>query len=98
MANDKRKGFASLAPERLAEIASKGGRAAKESGNAHRWSKAEATAAGHSGGAKTAARGPEYMGKIGKKGGEVVSSDRAHMADLGRRGAKSKASSKGPGR
>lgn len=41
-----RRGFASLTPERRAEIGRMGGLAAQETGMAHRWSCEEAQAAG----------------------------------------------------
>jgi general stress protein YciG len=40
------RGFAAMDPERQHEIASKGGRAAHESGNAHEWDSEEAAEAG----------------------------------------------------
>lgn len=46
----QRRGFASMSPEKQREIASKGGRAAHKKGTAHRWSSAEARAAGRKGG------------------------------------------------
>ena len=49
------------------EIASKGGKAAHESGHAHEFNSAEAREAG-------------------KKGGEAVSRDKEHMAEIGRKG------------
>lgn len=55
MANDQRKGrgrgFASMAPDKQKEIASKGGRAAHLQGTAHEWSSEEAREAGRKGGA-----------------------------------------------
>lgn len=41
-----RRGFASLTPERRAEVGRMGGLAAQETGRAHRWSCEEAQAAG----------------------------------------------------
>lgn len=46
----KRRGFASMTPERRADIASRGGRAAHKKGTAHTWSSEEAAAAGRKGG------------------------------------------------
>lgn len=43
-------GFASMAPERQKEIASKGGKAAHERGTAHEWNRQEAREAGRKGG------------------------------------------------
>lgn len=46
---DKR-GFASMSPEKQREIASKGGKAAHESGKAHEWDSEAAKRAGRKGG------------------------------------------------
>jgi general stress protein YciG len=46
----ERRGFASMAPEKQREIASKGGRAAHEKGTAHEWTADEARSAGRKGG------------------------------------------------
>lgn len=48
----KKRGFATLSPERLREIASKGGKAAHEQGSAHVFTAEEARAAGRKGGLK----------------------------------------------
>lgn len=45
-----RRGFASMDPEKQREIASMGGKAAHESGNAHEFSPEEAREAGRKGG------------------------------------------------
>ena len=45
-----RKGFAAMSPEMQREIASKGGKAAHQSGNAHEFSSDEARKAGRKGG------------------------------------------------
>lgn len=50
----KRRGFATMAPEKVSEIASAGGRAAHQSGRGHEWTKEEARAAGAKGGHQTA--------------------------------------------
>jgi len=43
--------------------------------------------AGRKGGSKVAAeRGSAFYAQIGKKGGKVVSQNRAHMAAIGKRG------------
>lgn len=47
---NSRKGFASMDPEKQREIASKGGKAAHESGHAHEFTPEEAREAGHKGG------------------------------------------------
>lgn len=49
-AASKRRGFASLSPERQREIASAGGRAAHEQGTAHQFTSEEAREAGRKGG------------------------------------------------
>ncbi|MCR4279650.1 MAG: KGG domain-containing protein [Candidatus Zambryskibacteria bacterium] len=49
MAQDNR-GFAGMDPEKQREIASKGGKAAHESGNAHEFDSEEARRAGQKGG------------------------------------------------
>jgi general stress protein YciG len=73
-----KRGFASMDPERLRELASKGGKAAHAQGRAHIWTAEQASAAG-------------------KKGGATVSSDPAHMAEIGRKGghARSKKQAEG---
>lgn len=48
----KRRGFASLSPERRREIASQGGRAAHAQGTAHEWTAEEARRAGRIGGSR----------------------------------------------
>jgi general stress protein YciG len=45
-----KQGFASMNPDTLREIASKGGKAAHAQGTAHRWTSEEAAAAGRKGG------------------------------------------------
>lgn len=53
-----RRGFASMSPEKVAEIARKGGQASHAAGTAHKFTKDEARAAGAKGGrAKHRARG-----------------------------------------
>lgn len=44
------RGFASMSPERRAEVSSKGGKKAHQLGTAHEWTKPEAKAAGSVGG------------------------------------------------
>lgn len=46
----KRRGFASMSPEKQRELASRGGKAAHEKGTAHRWTADEAKVAGKKGG------------------------------------------------
>lgn len=55
----KPRGFATLTPERRREIASQGGRAAHESGNAHQYTSDEARAAGSK---RHAKRRPDDVG------------------------------------
>lgn len=66
--NDKR-GFASMDEDKQREIASKGGEAAHESGNAHEFDSEEARKAGKKGG-EAVSQDREHMAEIGKKGGE----------------------------
>lgn len=47
----KRKGFASMSPEKRREIASKGGKAAHEKGTAYEWDSNSGKRAGQKGGA-----------------------------------------------
>lgn len=46
----KRRGFASMDPEKQRNIAQKGGKAAHEKGTAHQWTSDEARIAGRKGG------------------------------------------------
>lgn len=48
--NNSNRGFASMDPEKQREIASKGGKAAHESGQAHEFTSEEAREAGRKGG------------------------------------------------
>ena len=66
--NDKR-GFASMDEEKQREIASKGGQAAHEAGNAHEFDSDEAREAGKKGG-EAVSQDREHMAEIGEKGGE----------------------------
>jgi len=68
------RGFASMDDDKQREIASKGGKAAHESGNAHEFNSQEAREAG-------------------RKGGEAVSEDREHMAEIGAKGGESRGGS-----
>lgn len=51
----KPRGFATMDPQRVREIASMGGKAAHEQGTAHQWTSDEARAAGRKGGTASAA-------------------------------------------
>jgi uncharacterized protein len=70
MAEHKKRGFATMNPEKQRAIAQQGGRAAHKKGVAHEFSREEAQ-------------------KAGERGGLVVSQNRAHMAEIGRKGARS---------
>ena len=67
--NDGR-GFAGMDPDKQREIASEGGRAAHESGNAHEFTSEEAREAGRKGG-EAVSQDREHMADIGRKGGEA---------------------------
>ncbi|WP_022802303.1 KGG domain-containing protein [Deinococcus ficus] len=69
-AGTRRRGFAGMDPERQRQIASMGGRAAHESGNAHEFTTEEARAAGRKGG-EAVSRNREHMAAIGRRGGEA---------------------------
>jgi len=64
------RGFAAMDPQKQREIASKGGRAAHQSGNAHEFTSEEAREAGRKGG-EAVSRDREHMAEIGAKGGEA---------------------------
>jgi general stress protein YciG len=67
--NTSNRGFASMDPQKQREIASKGGKAAHESGHAHEFDSEEAREAGRKGG-ESVSRDSRHMAEIGKKGGE----------------------------
>ncbi|MBF2017532.1 MAG: stress-induced protein [Rivularia sp. T60_A2020_040] len=67
--NKDQRGFASMDEEKQREIASKGGKAAHEKGNAHDFSSEEAREAGKKGGEVTS-EDKEHMSEIGRKGGQ----------------------------
>ncbi len=69
MADNDGRGFASMDDDKQREIASKGGRAAHESGNANEFTSEEAREAGRKGG-EAVSRDREHMAEIGRKGGE----------------------------
>lgn len=64
------KGFAGMSPEKQKAIAKKGGIAAHQSGNAHKFTPEEARLAGKKGGVAVSAN-REHMAMIGRKGGEA---------------------------
>lgn len=70
------RGFAAMSPERLAEIASSGGRAAHASGKGHKWTREEAITAGKLGGTLVSQR-PGHMARIGTAGGRALAAKRA---------------------
>jgi general stress protein YciG len=65
-----KRGFAAMDPETRKAIASKGGKASHESGNAHEFTAEEAREAGAKGGS-TVAKDREHMAEIGRRGGQV---------------------------
>lgn len=69
MASTEKRGFASMDQEKQREIASKGGKAAHESGRAHEFTPEEAREAGRKGG-KAVSQNREHMAEIGRKGGQ----------------------------
>jgi general stress protein YciG len=69
MANDNR-GFAGMDEDKQREIASKGGKAAHESGNAHEFNSEEAREAGRKGG-EAVSKDREHMSQIGREGGKA---------------------------
>lgn len=62
------RGFAHMDQNKQKSIASQGGKASQQSGNAHHFSGQEAKAAGHKGGHATGSD-KAHMQEIGKKGG-----------------------------
>lgn len=63
-----RRGFAAMDPQAQRSIASAGGRAAHQSGNAHEFDSGEAREAGRKGGARVS-QNREHMREIGRRGG-----------------------------
>lgn len=63
-----RRGFAAMDRDAQREIASAGGRAAHQSGNAHEFDSSEAREAGRKGGARVS-QDREHMRQIGRRGG-----------------------------
>lgn len=64
-----KRGFASMDPEKLREIAKKGGQIAHQMGRAHKFTPEEARVAGKLGGYKVS-QNREHMSRIGTLGGE----------------------------
>jgi general stress protein YciG len=81
---ENKRGFASMDPDKQREIASKGGKAAHQSGRAHEFGSKEAAEAGRKGG-EAVSENRQHMAEIGRKGGEAVSGNREHMAKIGRK-------------
>jgi general stress protein YciG len=73
--NTDKRGFASMDEDKQREIASQGGQAAHESGNAHEFDSQEAREAGKKGG-EAVSQDREHMADIGRKGGESRSQSR----------------------
>jgi general stress protein YciG len=63
-----RRGFAAMEENQRRQIASRGGRAAHQAGNAHEWNEHEAAEAGRKGGQKVS-QNRQHMAAIGRKGG-----------------------------
>jgi uncharacterized protein len=76
--SSRRRGFASMNPEKQREIASKGGKAAHAKGTAHEFTPEEARVAGRKGGQAAHAKGtaheftPEEARVAGRKGGQAA--------------------------
>ena len=78
----KRKGFASMTPERRSEIARQGGRTAHALGVAHEYTTESARAAGRVGGAKVSAD-RKYMSELGRRGGLKRAANAAERKERG---------------
>ncbi|MBA2482467.1 MAG: general stress protein [Planctomycetes bacterium] len=96
MASSKR-GFASMDLDKQRLISSKGGKASHQKGNAHEFTSEEAKIAGSKGGRAAHEKGTaheftaEEAREAGRRGGELVSADREHMAQIGRKGGEARA-------
>ena len=78
-------------PERQRTIASKGGKTAHARGTAHTFTPEKARRAGQKGGRTTAAtHGRAFYEKIGRRGGQAASRDAGRMAEIGRKGGRSR--------
>ena len=75
----QRRGFASMSPEKQRAIAAMGGRQAHANGSAHRFTSAEARAAGVKGGAAMS-RNAAHMREIGRRGGRASGESRRRRA------------------
>ena len=67
--NTSNRGFASMDENKQREIASKGGKAAHESGHAHEFNSKEAREAGRKGG-EAVSQNRKHMSEIGREGGK----------------------------
>lgn len=86
--NGSDRGFAGVDPERQREIASEGGKAAHESGNAHEFSSEEARGAGRRSG-EAVGQDREHMAEVGREGARPPAAVRVGTAAI--RGAASAA-------
>ena len=90
--NKSDRGFASMDPDRQKEIASEGGKAAHESGNAHEFSSEEAREAGRKGGqASSGNRGTAQGGSTENQG---RSASQSGSGDAGQSGGGNQGSNK----
>lgn len=97
---NRRRGFAVLAlinPERMREIASKGGLAAHANGNAHEYNSEEATIAGAKGGRAVLAKyGREHFQRLASAGGKARRERTPeHYAKMARRSVESRRRKRG---
>ncbi len=69
------RGFAAMSAEKQREIASKGGKAAHQSGKAHEFTSEEAREAGRKGGFAVS-QNREHMSEIGRRGRRAATSSR----------------------
>ncbi len=94
--NQRKRGFAALTPEQRRELGRLGGISVHRRGVAYRFTSDSARLAGRKGGKAAQARGAathftsDSGREAGRRGGAAVSIDRAHMAEIGRKGALSR--------
>lgn len=79
---DKTKGFAAISPELQREIASTGGKAAHAAGQAHEFSRDEASNAGRLGG-QAISKDRKHMAAIGRRGGKARAANAARRRKQG---------------
>jgi general stress protein YciG len=82
MKERSKRGLAAMSPERRREIARRGGLAAHRSGRAHKFTSAEARAAGLKGG-RSIGRNVEHMRAIGRLGGRASAKARCNTEEAG---------------